>query len=166
MFPFRAGGLSFSLDVLHEGTGINILQFWTKNWEHFQLQDDKLFGTRIPLWSKTLAIILVLCFLINRVGNFTSGIENGGRDGQLGLEVRVFVLQGLEKFSNFVNFVFWCTDTPFSPLGLKLYINLLLIEKQCIKITKLQRFILYFRIRFHDLKKCRYEFGSQQSHKI
>ncbi len=82
--------------------------------------------------------------VLNRVGNFTSGIKNGGGNGQLGLEVRVFVLQGLEKFSNFINFVLWRADTTDSTLGLKLNINLLLIEKQCIKITKLQRFILYF----------------------
>jgi hypothetical protein len=83
-----------------------------------------------------MAITLVLGFLVSRVGNFTSGIENGGGNGQLGLEMRIFVLQGFEKFSNFVNFVLWRADTTDSTLGLKLNINLLLMEKQCIKITK------------------------------
>ncbi len=92
-------------------------------------------------WLK-VSIILVLGFHLNRAGNCTSGIENGGGNGQLGLEVRVFVLQRLEKLSNFVNFVLWRADTD-STLGLKLNINLLLIEKQRIKITKQKRFILY-----------------------
>jgi hypothetical protein len=44
MFPLGAESLSCSLHVLYEGTVINILQFWTKNWETFQQQDNKIFG--------------------------------------------------------------------------------------------------------------------------